>query len=435
MTMKLRNILATTALLFALPMAAATFTTNGPRTTNNDDSCDIALLPAATLLIPYFEVDVTAPAGNGQTTIVSVTNTSHLPQAISMTLWTDYGYPVLSFRFYLTGYDVQSINLYDVLRRGMLAPDSGTGSDVSPVGELSGSTPTQDFDNPRLDESSCIRLPIVLPNVYVTRMIDAFTKGSTAAIGTIAACERIGGVHTNAVGYVTVDLVNACTPSLPTESAYFSSEISYDNVLMGDYLQVDGSNDFAQGSPAVHIRAIPEGGTPTSRQTSPSFVTNLERTFYRRLTTPQFSDARQPLPSTFAARWIAGGPDSFNTFFKVWREVPNGSGRSCSTFAPNATLAVADTVVFDEAENVSTVDTDLTLPATSILAASPMPNGAIAGWTYFNLDRSSGDRVAAQNWVTVSMRAQNRFSADFEASALGNGCSPEDTTETIGPAQ
>jgi hypothetical protein len=115
--------------------------------------------------------------------------------------------------------------------------------------------------------------------------------------------------------------------------------------------------------------------------------------------------------------------------------VPNGSGRSCSTFAPNGTLAVADTVVFDEAENVSTVDTDLTLPATSILAASPMPNGAIAGWTYFNLDRTSGDRVAAQNWVTVSMRAQNRFSADFEASALGNGCSPEDTTETIGPAQ
>jgi hypothetical protein len=91
-------------------------------------------------------------------------------------------------------------------------------------------------------------------------------------------------------------------------------------------------------------------------------------------------------------------------------------------------------VVFDEAENVSTVDTELHLPATSILAASPMPNGALAGWTYFNLDRAGGDRVATQNWVTVSMRAQNRFSVDFEAVGLGNGCSPETSGTTIGPA-
>jgi len=40
-------------LLFACVANAAT--------TNNDDSCDIALLPAATLLLPYFEVDVAAP--------------------------------------------------------------------------------------------------------------------------------------------------------------------------------------------------------------------------------------------------------------------------------------------------------------------------------------------------------------------------------------
>ena len=37
---------------FGAPGVAA-----GPTTTNNDDSCDIGVAPAATLLLPYFEVD------------------------------------------------------------------------------------------------------------------------------------------------------------------------------------------------------------------------------------------------------------------------------------------------------------------------------------------------------------------------------------------
>ncbi len=37
-------------LLLLAPIASAA-------TRDNDDSCDIAVLPAATLLLPYFEVD------------------------------------------------------------------------------------------------------------------------------------------------------------------------------------------------------------------------------------------------------------------------------------------------------------------------------------------------------------------------------------------
>ena len=54
-----------------------------------------------------------------------------------------------------------------------------------------------------------------------------------------------------------------------------------------------------------------------------------------------------------------------------------------------------------------------------------MPNGARAGWTFFNLDAASNDLKVTQNWINVSMRAQGRFSVDFEAPALGNGCSNE----------
>src|SRR5512142_3069281 len=86
----------------------------GPPTTNNDDSCDIGTAPAATLLLPYFQVDL-GTAGTGRTTIFSVTNVSPYSQIAHVTVWTDWSYPVLDFNIFLTGYDVQPINLYDVI--------------------------------------------------------------------------------------------------------------------------------------------------------------------------------------------------------------------------------------------------------------------------------------------------------------------------------
>ena len=438
-------------LLFALPLSAATFTSNAPHTTNNDDSCDIGLYPAATLLVPYFEVDINGAPGSGQTTIITVTNTSHLPQAFAMTLWTDYGYPVLTFPFYLTGYDVQSINLFDVIFRGRIAPNDGTGSDVSPVGDLSGTSPTDAFDNPQLNEASCVDIPIQLPFFFIQRMKDAFTAGKFAAIGPTPACEKIGGVHQNAVGYATIDNVVACGPKLPIESAYFSAQLGYENVLIGDYLQVDGNNDYAQGSPAVHIRAIPEGGNPSTRK-----PTNLSRTFYSHLQPAASAtlDNRQPLPSTFAARWIEGGAGGFNTFYKIWREVETPPGAACSAYTPNGALPIVEVVRFDEEENPETFFDDYFpplgpqgLPATSLLGITRTDvipantTGSVGGWIYWNLHDGTGDS-ALQNWVVTSMRAENRFSADMDAVALGNGCSPAAATSNavvpgqppIGPA-
>jgi len=115
---------------------------------DNDSSCDIALLPAATLLLPYFEVDIHAEAGRGETTIFTITNVTNVPQIAHVTLWTDLGYPVIDFNLYLTGYDVQSINLYDVIGWGRIAPDNGTGAEKSPVGRLSGELGRLDNDNP-----------------------------------------------------------------------------------------------------------------------------------------------------------------------------------------------------------------------------------------------------------------------------------------------
>ena len=465
--MTVRFVSAVLLLFFA----AAAFATPPPvapnrqwmgGTTDNDASCDIGLYPAATLLLPYFEVDIESQAGVGETTLFTITNTTNLPQVAHITLWTDWSYPVIDFNVYLTGYDVQSINLYDVIARGRLAPDSGTGSAISPVGSLSGNPVTDvDRDNPLVNEASCASAaPVQLSQPFITRMQQAFVLGRVPAHGSLAACPTVGTVHENAVGYVTIDVNSTCSTALPTDPDYFTRDILFDNVLVGDYQQVNGGEDFAQGSPMVHIRAIPEGGTPQTRAADPgSYEVPFRRTFYSRYqpAATNTADGRQPLPSLFAARWISGGATGYQTSFKIWREgITNGSA-ACSAYVTNSDLDVLEFVRFDEEENPTTfapevpicapLEREVVFPPTSLRDVSnheffpETSSGDVAGWMYLNLDHCNADAYGTQAWVTVSMRAEGRYSTDIDAPAMGNGCTPEvaETTaiggaKPIGPA-
>src|SRR5438067_325657 len=101
---------------------------------DNDASCDIKVGPAATLLLPYFEVDL--QTAGAQTTLFTITNVSRYSQIAHVTLWTDWGFPVLTFNIFLVGYDVQSINVRDILVSGIVASPVGTGPTTvkSPLG-------------------------------------------------------------------------------------------------------------------------------------------------------------------------------------------------------------------------------------------------------------------------------------------------------------
>ncbi|HEX3530076.1 MAG TPA: hypothetical protein VH988_23700, partial [Thermoanaerobaculia bacterium] len=72
----------------------------------------IDAVPAATLLLPYFEVDLANP--NGITTLFSVNNASATAVVAHVTVWTDESIPTLDFDIYLTGYDVQTLNIRDI---------------------------------------------------------------------------------------------------------------------------------------------------------------------------------------------------------------------------------------------------------------------------------------------------------------------------------
>ena len=420
-----------------------TFESGGPRSNNNDDTCDIGLFPAATLLLPHFDVDMNNATGQGETTVFSVTNVSTYEQIALVTLWTDAAFPLLSFNIYLTGYDTQSINLYDVIVLGQMAPPRGTGVDESNRGDFS-------RENAARNTSTCRSLPHQIPAIYQTRMREAFTRGRVPAFGDEPACETVGRAHPNghAIGYVTIDVVSTCTPLTPSDPRYFSEAIAFDNVLTGEYMQVNRATHSSEGNPMVHIRAIPEGESAATRATLAQYVSNFPSTFYGRLTGTSKRDGRQPLPSRFATRWMQGGPGEFQTELTLWREPLTVTTPSCAAYGHNRAQRTTEYVVFDEDENaqaaayIAAPDADFPVPQNVVTSTmrlgfrdselpEPEPD-AVAGWVYVNLDDPTGQPTGyapRQGWITTSLRAEGRYSVGVDAIAMGNGCSPNERSE------
>ena len=461
---------------------------SGPSTTNNDDSCDIGTAPAATLLLPYFAV----ARDRSRNTAFTLVNTVDRPQIAHITIWTDWSFPVIDFNVFLTGYDVQALSLHDIIFNAVIGPtgttasgtttggSTTTGTGLSPIGDLA----DQLNANPNFAAPiGCANLPGAIPPNIATAVQNALISGTYVIPGTTASCgvnlvgstasSAAGSLHPvdTAVGYVTIDVASYCSLRLPTDPVYFRSEILFDNVLTGDWQIFDSSpaSNFAGGSPLVHIRAIPEGGPANAPLAGAQ--TNLPFTFYARYINdvvvpaiPDNYDRRQPLPHTFAARYITGGAGAFSTNFRVWREGVTGSSASvvvtdCVTAGLNQALSITEVVRFDEHENHTIFNvssgvspatpTFVNLPEAANVPVSgdrfplmPTVAGDVGGWMYLNLDlfgetpSGAADLVLhplfgprpSQNWVTVSMTGSGAsagaLAVDFDATWLGNGCSP-----------
>lgn len=408
----------------------AQFPSGSPSSTANNDSCDIAALPAATLLLPYFEVN---PFTRATDTFFTFTNVSPSPQIISVTFWTDRAFPVLTFNIFLTGYDAQALSAYDIVVNGVLpatSPSTGPGS------RSLANNSNQNFLPAAV--SACSGMPTTIPSSVALSVLNALTIGSYGAVS------GIGNSHPSlALGYVTADVVATCSSNNPTSPSYFNA-LLFDNVLLGDYMILETSSTSGipvMASPMVHIRATPSGG-PAGLVVP----TNLPYTFYDRYTPAgaRSMDRRQPLPSTFAARFIeAGGIGSINTTFTIWREGLSGSSASSSAYAPNAAIPATEMVRFDEHENPSVAGSG-TLPATSRPATSSVsfppflsPAGDVAGWMYLNLNNGGSSAYSgrgagsayqgvSQNWVNAQMYTSGTtaYGWEMQVVALGNGCSP-----------
>lgn len=404
-------------------------------TIENNQSCDIGTYPAATLLLPYFEVEVGKPADQAANTIFTVVNTSRAPQIVRITIWTDYGYPTLWFNVFLTGYDAQSFSMYDILATG-LTPKTTAKAAVGPRSQATNSH--------LIGLDACETLGGELPVELVGEVRTMLTTGRASAAAMIGC--KVGSEHpSRAVGYVTVDVVNGCSTISPFDSAYYSQVLLFDNVLTGDYERLNAdqtSGNYAGGNPLVHIKAVPEGGKAGS--TVPA-GNSLPYTFYDRFTPPTARriDRRQPLPAAFAARFIEGGTTNFATDYAIWREGMDRLGPGGCNVAASAAMPYGSIVRFDEMENPTVAVAaksgalSLSFPATSAMSTGqapfpPQASNTISGWMYLNLDNSAGATASAsgpysmvrpsQNWVIVHLRAEGRYAVDYDATSISNGC-------------
>lgn len=250
------------------------------------NSCSTGATPAATLLIPYFEVDLTSTGG--LTTLFAVTNAGAQSTLAHVVVWTDWGVPTLMFDLFLAADDVQSINLRDLFA-GVL-PQTGGGS-------FTGCT------NP-------LQLP-VLDAPALARLRQQHT-GQPDDQGNCAGSGRSGADV--ATGYVTIDVAQACSAEItyPGHSGYFvaggTGIAGNANALVGDFFLVDTAEDFAQGNEAVHILADEArfGGQPA--------------TFYGAWVAHSGDDARVPLGTRHRSRYLNGGAFSGGTDLIVWAE-------------------------------------------------------------------------------------------------------------------
>src|SRR5207244_2593164 len=123
----------------------------------------------------------------------------------------------MTFPIFLTGYDVQGINLYDVFARSVIAPNFAGGGGTSfntpvPNNPTPGSQPFANNMNPNFLPNVpvvCAQLPGVFPSSMLTDLQQIFTTGVpvTGTLGCPPSSEpplvRLGAVHSNAIGYAT----------------------------------------------------------------------------------------------------------------------------------------------------------------------------------------------------------------------------------------
>lgn len=393
-------------------------------------TCSIEAAPAATLLLPYFEVDL--GRSNGANTVFTINNASNLAVLAHVTLWTDLSIPTLDFNVYLTGYDAQAIDLRQLFN-GVIPPTASAGQDptdtVSPQGDFS-----QD-----VDFTSCnAQLPLpALPTFLLTHLRNSHTGQASALYGNLCTGRNLG--DRIARGYITVDTVNNCTLRFPTDFGYFGEggDATDQNVLFGEVRYINQREKKAQEENLVHIQA----SASDARTSTPG-----NYTFYGRYVNWSADDHREPLPTNFATRYesFVGVEDPTTTDLIVWRDSKVvASAFSCGSQPAWYPLSQEGVAVFDDQENADVLLSSPLSPAPPGFS-TPFPAEAQItrvdspslpavfdrGWMYLNLNTNvaaaganpPADPNASQAWVMYRTDINGRFRVGGDAIQLDNAC-------------
>lgn len=338
----------------------------------------IDAVPAATLLLPFFEVDLDSTPSF--TTLFSVNNADDQEAIAHVTLWSNLGVATFAFDIVLNGFDVQTVNLRDIFD-GRL-PSSGGITEIL---------------------SEPVRLALVA----------AHTGQPNEDSG---LCSGFNFGDNVARGYITIDVMNETGAGFPFEDGYFvdggTGKASNRNVLWGDYMHVDPSNNFAQGEKMVHIEAEPinfKGGIVVD-------------TFYRHFVSFDGRDNREPLATLWSAGYDQRSEKLAGTQLIVWREIDTVMEPfNCASGTPqDFPLRTVQVVAFDELENSFGVEDSALFPlVTNSTDVSLMNLPFEKGWLFLNLNLALGKGTVVsaerQSYVLIRNHSQGRFSTGLAA--------------------
>ena len=179
------------------------------------EMCTIDAVPAATLLVPYFEVDLNDT--NGVTTLFSVNNASAAPALAHVTMWTDWSQPTVDFDMFLTGYDVITVNLRDVFDGNIPITADDQSDDASDSISPHGLNPAWDGDFPGCDGFFPFFNNPVINGDNLTRVVNGHTGVDVNGNG----CMGSATGDNVARGYITIDNATKCSVEFPSDDTYF----------------------------------------------------------------------------------------------------------------------------------------------------------------------------------------------------------------------
>lgn len=380
-------------------------------------------VPASTVLIPYFEVDLSAT--NGRTTVVSLSNTSATATLHNVVLWSNAGVPVFNFNVYLTGYDTQSFDLRDVFN-GNLPRTASAGQDPSDTISNHGPV-SQD-----INFASCTGvLPPAAVSASTLTDVRAMLTGQPSTVAFPGQCVGFSNGDNVARGYVTIDTTSQCTTDTPATANYFSSFVgTFQNTMIAEYILINASANQMVVDNAVAIE---------SDQSDPQVTTAGEYTFYARFNGSNASDRREPLGST----WAAQG-DNYTGSVLVWRDVKAAPAAFACNSNPSYFPLGQEQIHYLTPESEATLATTTGLGrATQIVpmttAGLGAPAAAKQGWTFMNLNTlvagssiPTEDSAAGQSYVAVIRTLEDTSRATTSSSAVMLESATEASHFTIG---
>lgn len=353
-------------------------------------SCDLSSQPGATLLLPYFEVDLDDE--QGRTTYFAVGNRADEAIIFRTVMWTNWGHPVQAFDVGLEAGAVRSFNVRDLI-----------------AGRLPTTEPPPISEERYISCSSPIRLPSV-----DKESLQGLLTGQARPADGLCYAEAVEGGRL-ITGYLTVDIVNDCSGSAgktPQDFGYFgdcaSGLASNDNVLWGDFFLVDSAGNQAQGEKLVSVTADQSKFGNDVCIDPPCGIRNPNSFWYS-------EGNRSPLPTAYETRFLHGGDFDGGTELIVWARGQIGPAAcGAEDLVGTARLHLEARSERGQALGTQVVE--------SRLLTRRLPIGGEDVPLAENFGFLGIEAEGRQLWVMPLMRAEQRFGVGLDATPVADLC-------------